>query len=175
MTISGLEEARAHWLLGAFFLAIILEQYLPLLGRDGRPLRERTLLTPVVLLLTGVSVWGTTVFAGDVHDTLVHSVWGDILFAAGALELARRRRVYERPWLDYVIPLTIVSCGVLFVLHTVGETSGTEARWHLALGLLLTLAGLIDTIRVKRRSTAPVPFTLVPLTAFALVLMAYPG
>src|SRR5205807_10382887 len=37
-----IQIARAHWVLGALFLAIILEEYVPLVGRDGRPLRSRS-------------------------------------------------------------------------------------------------------------------------------------
>ena len=66
------------------FLAIILEEYLPLVGRDGRLARSRSLLVPWGLMLGGVGVWATTVFADIVHDMLVHTLWGDVLFAAGA-------------------------------------------------------------------------------------------
>jgi hypothetical protein len=101
-----IEIARAHWALGALFLAIFLEEYLPRARRDGTAARTRSPLVAWALLIGGVGVWATVVFADVVHDMLIHFVWGDLLFAAGALELARRRGVYERPWLDWVLPFT---------------------------------------------------------------------
>src|SRR5205085_412047 len=55
--------ARAHWILGALFLAIIVEEYVPLVGRDGGRVRSRSLLVPWALILGAVGVWATTVFA----------------------------------------------------------------------------------------------------------------
>src|SRR5262249_32083384 len=116
MILPQIRIARAHWVLGALFLTIILEEYLPVAGRDGRVARSRSLVVPWALMLGGVGVWATTVFADIVHDMLVHTLWGDVLFAGGALELARRRGVYERAWLDGVLPAVFLSCGVLFIV-----------------------------------------------------------
>jgi hypothetical protein len=166
--------ARAHWILGALFLAIIVEEYVPLLGRDGRRLRSRSMLVPWALMLGAVGVWATTVFADIAHDMLVHSLWGDILFAAGALELARRRGVYERPWLDGVLPVTFLSCGALFLAHVAIDPSGQGSQWHLAMGLLLIAGGSLELVRVARRRAPLIPLAVLPLSAFALALIAIP-
>lgn len=166
--------ARAHWALGALFLAIILEEYLPLVGRNGRSVRSRSLLVPWALMLGGVGVWATTVFADIVHDMLVHSLWGDVLFAAGALELARRRGVYERPWLAAVLPVAFLSCGSLFLVHVAIDPSGQGESWHLAMGLLLIAGGVLELIRIWRGRTPLVPLGLVPLAGFALAVIAIP-
>jgi hypothetical protein len=166
--------ARAHWVLGALFLAIIVEEYVPLVGRDGRRLRSRSMLVPWALILGAVGVWATTVFADIAHDMLVHSLWGDILFAAGALELARRRGVYERPWLDAVLPMTFLSCGALFLVHVAIDPSGQGSQWHLAMGLLLIAGGSLELVRLVRRRTPLIPLALLPLSAFALALIAIP-
>jgi len=169
-----IQIARAHWVLGALFLAIVLEEYLPLIGRDGRPARSRSLVVPWALILGGVGVWATVVFADVVHDMLVHFLWGDILFAAGSLELARRRGVYERPWLGVVLPLAFLSCGVLFIVHVLIDPLGQGSHWHLAMGILLIAAGILDLVRVLRRRASLIPLALLPLTAFALALIAIP-
>ena len=174
MILPQIQIARAHWVLGALFLAIILEEYLPLIGRDGRAARSRSLVVPWALMISGAGVWATVVFADVVHDMLVHFLWGDILFAAGALELARRRGVYERPWLDAVLPVTFLSCGALFVAHVLIDPGGQGALWHLTLGLLLITGGLLDLIRVLRHRAALVPLAVLPLSAFALVLIVIP-
>ncbi len=174
MILPQIQIARAHWVLGALFLAIVLEEYVPLIGRDGRPARSRSLLVPWALMLGGVGVWATVVFADVVHDMLVHFVWGDVLFAAGALELARRRGVYERPWLDVVLPLAFLSCGVLFIVHVLIDPLGQGAHWHLAMGLLLIAAGILDLVRVLRRRSSLIPLAALPLTGFALALIAIP-
>jgi hypothetical protein len=174
MILPQIQIARAHWVLGALFLAIILEEYLPLAGRDGRLARSRSLLVPWALILGGVGVWATTVFADIVHDMLVHTLWGDVLFAAGALELARRRGVYERPWLDWVLPVAFLSCGVLFLVHEQIDPSGPGDRWHLAMGALLIAAGMLELAGVRRRRPALMPLALLPLTGFALALIAIP-
>jgi hypothetical protein len=166
--------ARAHWILGALFLAIIVEEYVPLVGRDGRRLRSRSMLVPWALMVGGVGVWATTVFADIVHDMLIHSLWGDVLFAAGALELARRRGVYERSWLDAVLPLAFLSCGVLFLLHVAIDPSGQGSQWHLAMGLLLIAGGALELLRLWRRSAPLIPLAVLPLSAFALALIAIP-
>lgn len=174
MILPQIQIARAHWILGALFLAIILDEYLPLVGRDGTAVRSRSYVVPWALIIGAVGVWATVVFADVVHDMLVHFLWGDILFAAGALELARRRGVYERPWLDNVLPLAFLSCGVLFIVHVLIDPAGQGARWHLAMGSLLIAAGLIDLIRVRRRRPSLVPLALLPLVGFALALIAIP-
>lgn len=173
MSLPQIQIARAHWALGALFLAIILEEYLPRVGRDGRPARSRSALVPWALMLGGVGAWATTVFADVVHDMLIHFLWGDILFAAGALELARRRGVYERPWLDVVLPLAFLSCGVLFIVHEqIHSTPGDN--WHLVMGALLIAAGILELVRLGRRRASVMPLALLPLSAFALVLIAIP-
>jgi hypothetical protein len=169
-----IQIARAHWLLGALFLAIILEEYVPLIGREGRPVRSRSLLVPWALMLGGVGVWATTVFADVVHDMLVHTLWGDILFVAGALELARRRGVYERPWLDDVLPLAFVGCGALFMVHVLIDPLGQGAGWHLAMGALLIAGGAAELVPVRRSRASLIPLAVWPLTAFALALIAIP-
>jgi hypothetical protein len=172
--LSQIQIARAHWLLGALFLVIILEEYLPRTDADGRPRRSRSLVVPWALMIGGVGVWGTVVFADIVHDMFIHALWGDILFAAGALELARRRGVYVRPWLDGVLPITFLSCGVLFIIHERIDPSGPSDRWHLAMGALLVAAGVLELIRVWRRRAPLIPLALVPLAGFALALIAIP-
>jgi hypothetical protein len=132
------------------------------------------MLVPWALMLGAVGVWATTVFADIAHDMLVHSLWGDILFAAGALELARRRGVYERPWLDAVLPMTFLSCGALFLVHVAIDPSGQGSQWHLAMGLLLIAGGSLELVRLVRRRTPLIPLAVLPLSAFALALIAIP-
>src|SRR5436305_11198948 len=117
VVLPQIQIARAHWVLGALFLAIILEEYVPLVGRDGRRVRSRSLLVPWALMLGAVGVWATTVFADIVHDMLVHTRSGDILVVAGALELARRRAMDERPWLSWARAVAVLSCGALTLVH----------------------------------------------------------
>jgi hypothetical protein len=174
VTLPQIQIARAHWLLGALFLAIILEEYLPLLTRDGRRARSRSTLVPWALMVGGAGVWATCVFADILHDMLIHFLWGDLLFAGGALELARRRGVYDRPWLDKVLPFVFVGCGLLFLVHERLDPSGQGAHWHLAMASLLLAAGTLEFIRVGLRRAPLVPLALLPLTAFALVLIAIP-
>ena len=174
MILPQIQIARAHWILGALFLAIILDEYLPLVGRDGRPVRSRSPVVPWALIVGAFGVWATVVFADVVHDMLVHFLWGDILFVAGALELARRRGVYERPWLDAVLPITFLSCGALFIVHVFIDPVGQGVHWHLAMGILLIAGGALDLVRVRLRRAPAIPLALVPLTAFALALIAIP-
>jgi hypothetical protein len=169
-----IQIARAHWLLGALFLAIILEEYVPRVGRDGRRVRSRSLLVPWALMVGAVGVWATTVFADVVHDMLIHTLWGDVLFAAGALELARRRGVYERPWLDDVLPLAFVSCGALFMVHVLIDPSGQGAGWHLAMGAMLIAGGGLELLPFRRRRAPLIPPAVFPLAGFALALIAIP-
>lgn len=174
MTLPQIQIARAHWLLGALFLAIILEEYVPLVGRDGRAERSSSLFVPWGLMIGAVGAWATVVFADNVHDMLIHSLWGDILLAAGALELARRRGVYERPWLDLVLPLAFIGLGTLFIAHVGIDSSARGSPWHLAMGSLLIAGGLFDLVRVRGPRTQLVPLALFPLSGFALALMAIP-
>jgi hypothetical protein len=174
MTLPQIQIARAHWVLGALFLAIILDEYLPVGARDGHLARSRSLVAPWALMLGGVGVWATAVFADVVHDMPVHVLWGDVLFAAGALELARRRGVYERPWLDGVLPVAFLSCGVLFIIHDRIDPSGPGDRWHLVMGALLIAAGALELVRVLRRRPSLVPLAVLPLTGFALALVGIP-
>ena len=174
MTLSQIAIARAHWGLGALFLILILEEYLPRAGRDGRAARARSTLVPWALILGGVGAWATVVFADVVHDMLIHFLWGDILFAAGALELARRRGVLERPWLDFVLPVAFLSCGVVFLIHERVDPSGRGEVWHAVMGALLILAGAFELLRVRRHRAPAIPLALLPLSAFALVLIAIP-
>lgn len=173
MTLPQIQIARAHWILGALFLAIVLEEYLPLVGRDGRLARARSPVVAWALMIGGAGAWATTVFADVVHDMLIHFAWGDILFAAGALELARRRGVYDRPWLDGVLPVAYMGCGVLFIVHEqIHSTPGDS--WHVAMGTLLITAGILELVRVRRRPASRLPLALLPLTGFALALIAIP-
>jgi len=173
MILPHIQIARGHWALGALFLVIVLEEYLPRRGRDGRQGRSRSQLVPWALMLGAAGVWATTVFADVVHDMLIHTLWGDILFAAGALELARRRGVYERPWLDLVLPLAFLSCGVLFIVHVwIHQTVGDS--WHLAMGGLLIAGGVIELARVRSGRALLISPAVLPLTGFALVLIAIP-
>jgi hypothetical protein len=174
VTLPHIQIARAHWLLGALFLMIILEEYLPRVGRDIRVARSRSVVVPWALMLGAVGVWATAVFSDVVHDIFVHFLWGDVLFAAGALELARRRGVYERPWLDGVMPVAFVSCGLLFMVHERIDPGGRGEDWHLALGALLIAAGVLELVRVRRRRAPLIPLALLPLTGFALALIAIP-
>jgi hypothetical protein len=174
MILPHLQIARAHWALGALFLAILLEEYVPLLDRDGRPSRHRSLVVPWGLMLGSVGVWATTVFADNVHDMLVHTLWGDILFAAGALELARRRGVYERRWLDNVLPLAFVCWGSLFIIHVFMEPGAVGGGWHVAMGALLIGGGILELIRLRHPRRPRIPLAAVPLAGFALALIAIP-
>ena len=174
MILPQIQIARAHWILGALFLAIVLDEYLPLVGSNGQLVRSRSPVFPWALIIGAVGVWATVVFADVVHDMLIHFLWGDVLFAAGSLELARRRGVYERPWLDLVLPLAFLSCGGLFVVHVLIDPGGQGAHWHLALGLLLIAAGVLELVRVGLRRAPRIPLALLPLAGFALALVAIP-
>jgi hypothetical protein len=174
VTLPQIQIARAHWILGALFLAIILDEYLPLVGRGGRLVRSRSSVVPWALIVGAVGAWATVVFADVVHDMLLHFLWGDILFAAGSLELARRRGVYDRPWLDSVLPLAFLSCGVLFIVHVWIDPAGQGAHWHLAMGILLIAAGVLELVRVRVRRAPAIPLALLPLAGFALALIAIP-
>jgi hypothetical protein len=173
MTLPHIQIARGHWALGALFLIVVLEEYLPRVDRGGRPMRSRSLVVPWGLMLGGAGAWATTVFADVVHDMLIHFLWGDILFVAGALELARRRAVYDRPWLDAVLPVAFLSTGALFIVHEqIHSTAGDS--WHVVMGGLLIAGGVLELVRLRRRRAPLVPVALLPLTGFALVLIAIP-
>ena len=155
-------------------MAIVLEEYLPLRPGRGSDGRARSVVIPWALMLGGAGVWATCVFADVVHDMLVHFLWGDVLFAGGALELARRRGVFDRPWLVWVMPFVFLSCGALFMVHVLIDPGGQGAGWHEAMGLLLLLAGLLEVIRLRMRRSPVVPLALLPLTGFAMALIAIP-
>jgi hypothetical protein len=174
LILPQIQIARGHWLLGALFLAIILDEYLPLIGRDGHPVRSRSPLIGWALMIAGAGVWVTVVVADVVHDMIVHFLWGDLLLAAGALELARRRGVYERRWLDYVLPLAIFGCGILFLIHVAIDPEGQGAGWHLVMGSLLIAGGLLELLRLRWSRASALPLGLLPLSAFALALIAIP-
>jgi hypothetical protein len=169
-----IQIARAHWVLGALFLAIVLDEYLPLRRPGDRLARQRSTVIGWALMIGGTGVWATVVFADVVHDMLIHFLWGDILFVAGGLELARRRGVYERPWLDDVLPLAFLGCGILFLVHVRIDPEGQGAQWHLAMGLLLIAGGLLELVRLRWRAVATIPLGLLPLCGFALALIAIP-
>ena len=173
MILPQIQIARAHWILGALFLAIILDAYLPLVRSDGATVRSRSLVVPWALMIGAVGCGPRWVCRRRARHAGPLPL-GGILFAAGALELARRRGVYDRPWLDNVLPLAFLSCGVLFVLDVLIDPSGQGARWHLALGLLLIAGGLIDLIRVRRHRPSLIPLAILPLAGFALALIAIP-
>jgi hypothetical protein len=173
MILPQIQIARVHWALGALFLAIVLEEYLPLVGRDGRPEKSRSVVVPWALMLGAIGVWATSVLTDVVHDMLVHSLWGDILFAGGALELARRRGVYVRPWLAGVLPAVFLSCGALFLLHELIHHSPGD-RWHLAMGTLLIAGGALELIRLRRGRSPLIPIAALPLVGFALAVIAIP-
>jgi hypothetical protein len=174
MIIPHLYIARAHWALGALFLVVILEEYLPRPAARGGAMPARSLIVPWGLMAGGVGVWATTVFTDVVHDMLVHSLWGDILFAAGALELARRRGVFERRWSRAVLPAAFLSCGLLFIFHEQIHSTGAGDRWHVAMGVLLIAGGGLELIVPRRDRATRVPLSAVPLIAFALTLIAIP-
>ena len=175
MILPQIEIARGHWILGALFLIVILEEYVPRrVSADGRWVRSGSLIVPWGLMIGAVGVWATTVFADVVHDMFVHFLWGDVLFVAGALEFVRRRGVYERPWLELVLPVAFVACGALFIAHSYVFPNDQGQYWHLAMGSLLVLGGGLELIRVALRRSPRITPALVPLTAFALVLIAIP-
>ena len=147
---------------------------MPFVGRDGRRVRSRSLLVPWALILGAGGVWATAVFADIVHDMLIHSLWGDILFSAGALELARRRGIYERPWLDAVLPVTFVSCGALFLVHVAIDPTGQGSHWHLAMGLLLITGGTLELLRLWRRRAPLIPLAVLPLTSPRVLVACVP-
>jgi hypothetical protein len=166
--------ARGHWVLGALFLVIILEEYVPRVDSDGRAVRSTSLIIPWALMVGAVGVWVTVVVADIVHDILIHFLWGDILFAAGALELARRKGVYKRAWLNGVLPAAYVSCGALFLIHVRLDPSGQGASWHMAMGLMLIAGGLLEFARLGLRRAPLISPAVLPLSAFALALIAIP-
>jgi len=79
--------------------------------------------------------------------------------------------VYARRWLDLVLPLAFLASGALFIVHVLIDPSGQGAHWHLAMGILLIAAGILDLVRVLRRRASLIPLALVPLTGFALALI----
>lgn len=175
MILPQIEIARAHWVLGALFLVVILEEYVPRrVASDGRWERSKSLIVPWGLMIGAVGVWATTVFADVVHDMFVHFLWGDVLFAAGALEFVRRRGVFEHRWLELVLPAAFVMCGALFIVHSYVFPSDQGQYWHLAMGILLILGGGGELIRIALRRSPRITPALLPLAGFAVVLIAIP-
>ena len=82
--------------------------------------------------------------------------------------------MYERPWLDAVLPVTFLSCGVLFLFHVVIDPGGQGSHWHLAMGLLLIAGGALELLRLWRGSSPLIPLAVLPLSAFAVALIAIP-
>ena len=176
MTIDPAEVARAHWLFGALFLAIVLEEFAPLVAARSPAEPRRSLAIPAVLVLAGVSMWGAAVFGADTLDALAHSLWGDTLIAAGVVEFARRLGRLATPWTAYVLPLTLAVCGVLFMAHV--HDSPLEdpvALGHVSMGVLLVLAGMTGAAEARRPSGRRLVAYSAPLLAFATILLAYPA
>jgi hypothetical protein len=73
-----------------------------------------------------------------------------------------------------VLPATFLSCGVLFLIHVAVHTSSQGTHWHLAMGWLLIAGGALDLMRVRGRQATLIPLAVLPLTGFALTLIAIP-
>jgi hypothetical protein len=173
MTISGSEVARAHWLFGAFFLVMVLEELGPpvLRSMSGRA----SFAFPVVFLLAGVSMWGAAVFGNSAIDTVVHSLWGDVLIAAGVLDLQRRRGRLHAAWGPLVLPVAIGLCGALFLAHSEGSpATNPDALWHVLMGAVLVAAALGGVMWVRRGGLQWLVAYGAPLTAFSLLLLTFP-
>ena len=173
MTISGAEVARAHWLFGALFLAMVLEELgPPLVHAEGR---RASLAFPLVFLVAGASMWGAAVFGNTAIDAVVHSLWGDVLIAGGILDLQRRRGRLQAAWGPLVLPLAIGICGVLFLAHSEGSPSqDPSALWHVLMGLVLFLAGIGGLAWVRRGSVRWLAAYGAPLAAFSFLLLTFP-
>jgi hypothetical protein len=81
--------------------------------------------------------------------------------------------VYERPWLDWVLPVAFMACGGLFIFHVAIHTTPGDG-WHLAMGSLLITGGVLELIRLQRRRASAFPLAVLPLTGFGLALIAIP-
>ena len=134
------------------------------------------MVVPWALIIGAAGVWATVVFADVVHDMLIHFLWGDILFAAGALEArAPPRHLRASPWAR-LRPAARVPGLRRGVPRPREDRSWAVkgAHWHLWMGILLIVAGVVDLVRVRLRRPSLIPLTLVPLTAFAFLLIAIP-
>lgn len=173
MTINGSEVARAHWLFGAIFLAMVLQELGPPVVRAG--VRRASFAFPVVFLLAGVSMWGAAVFGNTAIDAVVHSLWGDVLIAAGVLDLQRRRGRLHAAWGPLVLPVAIGLCGALFLAHSEGSPAkDPTALWHVLMGGVLVAAALGGVMWVRRGSLRWLGAYSAPLTAFSLLLLTFP-
>jgi hypothetical protein len=173
VTISGSEVARAHWLFGAIFLAMVLEELGPHLMRSvsGRA----SFAFPVVFLLAGVSMWGAAVFGNTAIDAVVHSLWGDVLIAAGVLDLQRRRGRLHASWGPLVLPAAIGLCGALFLAHSEGSPSADPtALWHVLMGGVLVASGVGGLVWVRRGGLQWLAAYAAPLAAFSFLLLTFP-
>jgi hypothetical protein len=173
MSISGAEVARAHWLFGALFLAVVLEELGPPLmqSRAGRA----SYAFPVILLLAGASMWGAAVFGNTAIDAVVHSIWGDVLIGAGVLDLQRRRGRLQTAWAPLVLPLAIGICGALFLVHSEGSPAqDPSALWHLLMGGALVAAGIGGVLWVRRGGVQWLAAYGTPLAAFSFLLLTFP-
>jgi hypothetical protein len=172
MSISGLEVARAHWLFGALFLAMVLDEVGSTLevGTTRRP----SYYLPLVLLLAGAGMWGASVFANSVIDAVVHSLWGDVLLAAGSLELQRRRGRLRAWWGPLVVPIAVAVCGGLFLAHSDGPLSDPAARWHVLMGWALVMAGTVGVVWVRRQRRGWLMAYGTLLAAFSFLLLTFP-
>jgi len=173
VTISGSEVARAHWLFGALFLVMVLEELGPpaIRSLSGRA----SLAFPVVLLLAGVSMWGAAVFGNTAIDAVVHSLWGDVLIAAGVLDLQRRRGRLHAAWGPLVLPVAIGLCGALFLAHSEGSPSkDLTALWHVLMGAVLVAAGIGGVVWVRRGHIQWLAAYGAPLAAFSILLLTFP-
>ena len=170
LSISGNEVARSHWLFGAFFLAMILDE----LGSSWQGLESTSYAFPTVFLIAGAGMWGAAVFANSVVDAVVHSLWGDVLLATGVIELQRRRNRLARPWARFAVPAAIVVCGALFLAHSDGPVTDPASHWHVLMGRTLIGAGLVGFVRALRRSRVWLFAYSAQLTAFSVLLLTFP-
>jgi hypothetical protein len=90
------------------------------------------------------------------------------------MELARRRGVYDRPWLDAVLPFAFLSCGGLFLVHVAIDPASQGGSWHLAMGMLLMTGGALELLRLWRRRAPLISLALLPLAGFAMAVIAIP-
>ena len=173
MTISGTEVARAHWLFGAFFLAMVLEELGPPLVRSK--MGRASFTFPAVLLLAGVSMWGAAVFGNTAIDAVVHSLWGDVLIVGGVLDLQRRRGRLHASWGPLVLPLAIGICGALFLSHSEGSPANDpSALWHVLMGAALVAAAMGGVMWVRRGGLQWLAAYGAPLAAFSFLLLTFP-
>jgi hypothetical protein len=173
VSVSGAEVARAHWLFGAFFLAVLLEELGPPLVLSGAS--RASFAFPVILLVAGASMWGAAVFGNTAIDAVVHSIWGDVLIAAGILDLQRRRGRLQTSWAPLVLPLAIGICGALFLVHSEGSPArDIDALWHVLMGAALVAAGIGGVAWVRRGGVQWLAAYGAPLATFSFLLLTFP-